>query len=150
MNAKEYIIKELELFLTKFTNVRIRYEYDIPAITHVIEIIPNNVYHSDEEYISWELDMYDNFSNNFPTENIYFISDDALVGIENPIFVKEGLSYAPFSSLSQQDDISSYESPKIISLNMNITYKSDNKEQKPIEAVNINMKNFIIQYSQAA
>jgi hypothetical protein len=91
MNTNDYIINELEIFIKRFSKVRVRYEYDESTQTHVIEVVPNEVYHLKEEYILWESEMFDKFVAFYPTENICFISDDALVGIENEILHSEFL-----------------------------------------------------------
>jgi len=105
MEAKDYIIKELESFIKKFSKVRVRYDYDENAIVHTIEVLPNEVYHLDKDYIEWECEMFDKFISMYPNENICFISDDALVGIEKEIFVKEGIDYAPFSTNKRSVEI---------------------------------------------
>ena len=96
MKSKDYIINELTCFVEKFSKVRVRYEYDENALVHTIEVLPNDIYHLDEDYILWEMQVFEKFIKIYQTENICFISDDALVGIENPIFIKEGLDYAIF------------------------------------------------------
>ena len=93
MNSIEFIIQELRLFVESFPKTRVRYEFDEKALVHVIEIVPNEVYHLDDEYIAWEEQMFTKFVSIFPSENICFISDDDLVGIENPVFVKKGKEY---------------------------------------------------------
>lgn len=97
MEAKNFIYNELKVFIKKFSKTRVRYEYDQNALVHVVEVLPNEVYHLDNDYIYWENDLFNRFITQFPTENICFISDDALVGIEKPELVIEGLEYAPFS-----------------------------------------------------
>jgi len=101
MKSKDYIINELEHFIKKFSKVRVRYEYDENALVHTIEVLPNEIYHLDEEYILWERQMFEKFISSYSTENICFISDDALVGIENPIFKKEGLEYDAIFSMNE-------------------------------------------------
>ncbi len=97
------IISELEIFIKIFSNVRVRYEYNESTLTHIIEIVPNEVYYFNHEYISWESKLFDKFINLYPTENICFISDDVLVGIKNEIYSKEGLDYTAF--YKQQENI---------------------------------------------
>ena len=94
MDSKTYILKELETLITKFPDIRVRYEYDSNALVHFVEIVPNEVYHLDNEYIIWENNMDDRFIELFPTENICFISDDALVGIEKAEYTLYGSKYA--------------------------------------------------------
>lgn len=83
MTPQDYIIRELNDFIVKFPRTRVRYEYDQLSDVHFIEVVPNKVYHLDEAYIAWEGDLYDNFISSYPDQNICFISDDAVVGLEN-------------------------------------------------------------------
>lgn len=105
MEAKNFIYNELKVFIKKFSKTRVRYEYDQNALVHVVEVLPNEVYHLDNDYICWENDIFNRFITQFPTENICFISDDALVGIENPELVLEGLEYAHFSWVATSQKI---------------------------------------------
>ena len=97
MKSTDYIINELETFIQKFPRMRIRYEYNEEATVHIIEVVPKEIYHLNKEYINWESTMFDKFITHYPYENICFISEDDSYGIENEIFVKEGLEYAPIS-----------------------------------------------------
>jgi hypothetical protein len=83
MNPTDFIISKLKSFIEDFTQTRVRYENDVISDTHFIEVIPNEVYHIDEAYIQWEGDMFDEFVELYPYENICFISDDAIVGLQN-------------------------------------------------------------------
>lgn len=99
MDSKFFIYNELQDFIKLFPQTRVRYEYDSYALVHFVEVLPNVVYHSDSNYIQWEEEVFIRFIDKFPTENICFISDDALVGIETAEFVLEGLDYyAPITS----------------------------------------------------
>ena len=86
MDAKEYIIEKLNLLCGEIPNVCIRYEHDSESHSHIIEITPRDIYENDKNYISWESDMYDEFIAKYPFENICFISDDALVGLNQVTF----------------------------------------------------------------
>lgn len=97
MNSKDFIIQELNLFVEQFPKTRVRYEFDEKALVHVVEVVPNEVYHLDEAYVAWEEQMFSKFIEVFPSENICFISDDALVGIERPVFIKKGKEYESVS-----------------------------------------------------
>lgn len=94
MKSKDFIINELDLFVRKFSQVRVRYEFRESSNAHFIEVSPSSVYNLDEGYITWELEMYDKFIDLYPYEGICFITNDALVGIENPVYIKEGLDFA--------------------------------------------------------
>ena len=100
MQAKDFIKSELNAFIERFPRTRVRYEYDKNALVHFVEILPSEVYNSDSDYIQWEDDVYMRFVEAFPTESICFISDNALVGIENPGLVLVGSEYALATSFS--------------------------------------------------
>ena len=100
MQAKDFIKSELNAFIERFPRTRVRYEYDKNALVHFVEILPSEVYNSDSDYIQWEDDVYMRFVEAFPTESICFISDNALVGIENPELVLVGSEYALATSFS--------------------------------------------------
>jgi hypothetical protein len=99
MNAKEFIAKELENFIEQFPQVRVRYELRKLSGAHFVEIVPREVH--DEKYISWEAEMLDKFVELYPEEVICFMSDGALVGIENAEFTLQGVSYARSESKAQ-------------------------------------------------
>jgi hypothetical protein len=101
MTPKEFITKELGCFIKKFPQVRVRYEFHEMSNAHFVEIVPNEVYNLNEDYISWEIDMWERFVKLFPEEGICFISDDALVGIENVELTLYGTDYAPVSTVRE-------------------------------------------------
>lgn len=91
MYPKEYIISELKSFISDFPKTRVRYEHDNFSETHFIEIVPNEIYHLDTRYMQWESEMFDRFVSMYPAENICFISDDALVGLDKIDFELYGV-----------------------------------------------------------
>jgi hypothetical protein len=82
MTSQEYIISELNKFIVNFPQTTIRYEFDQLSDVHFLEVVPNSVYHLDEKYCAWENEMYDRFIASYPDQNICFISDDAIVGLD--------------------------------------------------------------------
>jgi len=101
MTAKEFITKELGDFIKKFPQVSVRYEYHELSNAHFIEVVPNEVYSLNDDYISWETNMWDRFVNLYPVEGICFISDDALVGIEKAELTLYGTDYTPVSTIQE-------------------------------------------------
>ena len=89
----EYIKSELNNFITKFPKTRVRYENDNNSNTHSIEVVPNEIYRLDKDYIIWEDIFFDAFINEFPNQNICFISDDAIVGLDKIDFELCGKEY---------------------------------------------------------
>jgi hypothetical protein len=89
----EYIKSELKNFIIKFPKIRVRYENDNNSNTHSIEVVPNEIYRLDKDYITWEDNFFDAFINEFPDQNICFISDDAIVGLYKIDFEISGKEY---------------------------------------------------------
>ena len=93
MQARDFIHSELTVFIKCFPMTRVRYEYDKLSQVHFIEVSPLETYKSDRDYIQWEEEFYKRFVEAFPAECICFVSDDKLVGIENPELVLTGSEY---------------------------------------------------------
>ncbi len=89
----EYIKSELKNFIVKFPKTRVRYENDNNSNTHSIEVVPNEIYRLDKDYITWEESFFDKFINEFPDQSICFISDDAIVGLDRIDFELSGNEY---------------------------------------------------------
>ena len=87
MDSTLFVITQLTELIKLFGNIKVRYEFKKDPIVHLIEVYPKEVYQSNEDYISWESKLYDKFTEQYPLENICFISEDAFVKVENPIFV---------------------------------------------------------------
>lgn len=103
MLPKDYIISELKSFINDFPKTRVRYEHDNSSDTHFIEIVPNEIYHLDTQYMQWESEMFDRFVSVYPEENICFISDDALVGLDNIEFEICGIEFvSTYSTVNSQ------------------------------------------------
>jgi hypothetical protein len=91
MSSITSFIKEaLKEFILSFPKTRVRYEFDIDANVHCIEVVPNSIYHLDNDYINWENNFTNSFIQSFPYQNICFFSDDAIVGINNIEFELTG------------------------------------------------------------
>ena len=103
MNPKQFIISKLESFIEDFTQTRVRYEYDEESDTHFVEVVPNEIYHKYDNYIEWERKMFDDFVELFPCEGICFISDDAIVGLENIDFEIHGKLFEVLDTSKQKN-----------------------------------------------
>ena len=110
MEAIEFIKENLRSFIKLFTKTKVSYEYFEQSDTHFIEILPNNIYRLDSDYINWESDFFDLFIAKYPDQNICFISDDALVGLDNIHFELTGCQYLShsISSNSKVSNIPNY------------------------------------------
>jgi hypothetical protein len=103
MTSQEYIKQELNDFIVQFPQTRVHYEYDALSDVHFIEVVPNNVYHLDDAYIAWETEMYDKFVTHYPDQNICFISDDAVVSLENVQLELIGSVFESISSITTNE-----------------------------------------------
>lgn len=105
MDPFQYITSELEKFISEFPKTRVRYEHDNSSETHFIEVVPNEIYHLDAQYIQWESEMFDRFIELFPEQNICFISDDALVGLDKIDFELKGHEFISLYSTCNKEQI---------------------------------------------
>lgn len=96
----EYIKSELNNFILKFPKTRVRYENDTNSNTHSIEILPNEIYLLDNNYIAWEETFFDTFIAQYPNQNICFISDNAIVGLDKIDFEIIGKEYVSYQTIA--------------------------------------------------
>ena len=89
MSSKDFVIDKIKKFLQSFKNVKGRYEYDELARLYTLKITSQSIYDS-ETFDQWESSMFDDFVQNYLEENIGFISEDALVGIDKITYVEKG------------------------------------------------------------
>lgn len=92
MEMKEFFKEKIDQLVSIFTNAKVSYEYDQLDGTHFIEVLPQDIYDSDE-FLDWECETFKEFISAYPCENICFISEDASVTIENIEYAKEGIDY---------------------------------------------------------
>lgn len=85
--SSEMLTAELESLVGRFPYLTVRYEYDVLSDSHCVEVRPKDAYQNDEAYIEAEMEISDRFDQLFPGQCLYFISEDALVGVKNPIWV---------------------------------------------------------------
>ena len=139
MNAENFIIDELEKFIKIFPKVRVQYEHHEMSRSHFIEIVPSDIFHSNNDLQEWEYLLFEKFVFFYPTENICFISDDDLVNIENVIYIKEGFDYAPISTVEKNivfDPFSVSLQPIVMKTEINITF-TDTKKHYFIEETQV-------------
>jgi hypothetical protein len=92
MEISDYIKMKLTDLVKKFSEARARYEYDQYANQHVIEILPQSVFQSDQ-FLDWMVKFCEESITRFPTEDIGFISEDAVVPLEKVDFSVQGAKY---------------------------------------------------------
>lgn len=94
MKSIDFLKLEIDNLVMENPALRCRYEFDAHSCIHLIEVTPFSVYELDEKYIEFESKITFSFIDNFPNENICFISDDSLIKISNPSYTKIGLLFA--------------------------------------------------------
>ena len=145
----EYIKSELNNFIIEFPKTRVRYEMDDNSNTHSIEVVPNEIYRLDENYISWENSFFDEFINQFPDHNICFISDDAIVGLDKIDFELSGKEFVSIETILPTSfgfNISSNISINTIHINLKDNTKSSNKVVAELEpTTRVDLKTNLIQ-----
>src|SRR5712675_260389 len=99
MHSIEFIKLRIEKFVNEFIYIRCAYKFDSSSNTHLIEVLPNSVYNTDEKYFIAEEKFISDFIDLFSNESICFITDTSLVRMNDPMFVKEGIEYNLFKQL---------------------------------------------------
>jgi hypothetical protein len=92
MEIFEYIKSRMNEFVEEFPEAMMRYEFDCVANQHVIEILPLSVFQS-ERFLDWMMKFCEESITLFPTEDIGFISEDAVVPLEKVDFSVQGIQY---------------------------------------------------------
>ena len=86
-SAKDFLHQKLKKISLEIEDIEIAYEYRVTTQTHIIEVKPNSIFEYSKEYINKEIDLKKEFSNQFPEEELLFISEDSLTEIKSPEFV---------------------------------------------------------------
>ncbi|TKG95207.1 hypothetical protein EYV94_10880 [Puteibacter caeruleilacunae] len=86
MNSRKFIETKLNELYSRFTEVKIRYEFRTNTNSHIIEIIPLSFFEENREYMSVEAEIEEEFETSFPNENILFVSEDSLTEVVSPMF----------------------------------------------------------------
>lgn len=103
MKEKEFIIDIVKNLVKVFPSTKVRYENHLLSNTHFIEVVPSDFYKLNEEFLKWEEEAIFNFINQFPDQNISFISDDDIVGVENIDYEIKGELYDLLHSYNNQN-----------------------------------------------
>jgi len=126
MSAFEFIKTELIDFIQKFQQTRVKVEHDKDLNSYYLEVIPNEIYHFNDSYISWEKYFLNKFIAEFPDENLFFITDDSVITLENVCFELIGSDFNQYVTTH----------PIIISTDLKITVYS-NHELNQIPTLNL-------------
>ncbi len=105
MKSNNYIIQKIDDLVRAFPELKIRYEFDSFSDSHIIEVLPAKEYKDNTKYAKYETQLMFDFISEYPLEEIVFITEEDLVEIENPIYVKEGTLYGDIN-INELFDIS--------------------------------------------
>ncbi len=78
-SSRDYIVQQLSELYKTFNGIKIRYEYRDYLATHLIEILPLDLFENNHDFILKEMQIQDEFEKLYgSTEEILFISSDSL------------------------------------------------------------------------
>lgn len=92
-NSIDFVKQKIDELVIQFPSIKCNYEFDESDNTHSVEILPSEFFKLSEEFSIIENNIYNEFFDLFPYEGLYFITDDVLVPITNPIYSKHGNQY---------------------------------------------------------
>jgi hypothetical protein len=92
MEISEHIKIMMAKFVEEFPEARVNYGYDKMANVHVIEILPLALYKS-KAFKDWQWNSCEEFLTLYPSDEIGFISEDAVVPLEKVDFSVQGTQY---------------------------------------------------------
>lgn len=94
MKSTEFLKLQIDNLVTENPSIKCRYEFNLNSSVHLIEVMPFSVYELNSKYVECEAKIVFSFIDNFPNENVCFISYDSLVKILSPSYTKAGLLFA--------------------------------------------------------
>jgi hypothetical protein len=154
MDATNYILEELGQFVKHFSMSRVRYEYKKRSDIHFVEISPKDFYNHNDDFLRWEDQMYDNFVERFPDENICFVTEDDVVGIDRDKTEKDGIHIFNGENYISIENLYSLDFPNFsIDNNSNIECDEISEEKDPLKvmaSVTIEeMSHHVLDYNQS-
>jgi hypothetical protein len=92
MEISKHIKIMIAKFVEEFPEAKVNYGYDQMANVHVIEILPLALYKS-KAFKDWQWDSCEELLTLYPSDEIGFISEDAVVPLEKVDFSVQGAKY---------------------------------------------------------
>lgn len=89
MTAQEYIKNKIDKLSIDFSDLQCRYGFDEFSDTHLIEVIPIDLFLS-KSFKDIQKEIIFDFIEKFPNQTISFISEDSLVELDNILYSKTG------------------------------------------------------------
>lgn len=132
MTAENWVICRIKELVSSFPHIRVRYENHTLSNTHFLEIVPHSIFHINEKYKEWEEKLTFEFIQKFPNQNICFISDDAIVGLDHIDFEEKGslfdfhyseniMSYHPIEKVNfEKGKVDFFDSSPVVTGNLQV------------------------------
>ena len=98
---EKFVIEKINSLSAEFPNISFTYGYDSIGKQHIVAIEPYSEYKNDG-YSLAEFNVVDEFINQFPEDEIVFISNNKHIKIINKVYVKESYSFEGLTNLSKE------------------------------------------------
>jgi|GEM_PF-2734442 len=93
MTIRNFIIDTMEMLVSTFPDMRVRYEDHFMSDSHFLEISPSVIFSDNKRYIQLEEEIYTEFRSKFPGQSLCFLTETSLVPLKNIDYVCEGGLY---------------------------------------------------------
>lgn len=100
MNASAYIRKKICELIMQFPEIKLAYEFNQYSDTHIIEVLPLEVYKDDLAYHDAETDFAIEFDEKYSPSSILFVSEESLTRVIKPEIERAGWMYNLKPSIS--------------------------------------------------
>lgn len=90
MTSTQAVRESLRELAIEFPSIRLRYQFDELAETHMVEVSPGYIYDASDHFKGAQARIIDEFVQEFPNEGLCFIGPNDVVGIEGEAEVFHG------------------------------------------------------------
>lgn len=93
ITSQDFLKQKIDYLVELFPTIQISYEYDPFDDDHVIEILPREIYQTDNRLLSEEVKMMLDFSKEYPYEMVVFCTEGDIIAVESPSYIRKGYLY---------------------------------------------------------
>lgn len=108
MEIKEFIRARVQNIIASIPTLRASYEYLSDIDAHIIEIVPLQDFNQNEQYLTFEKDIYKEFASLYLPSTLLFVSEDSINRVENPEWTIEGTKYGVMIQWSDKLNIAGF------------------------------------------
>jgi len=90
MISKDWIILKIKELVIAIPELKVRYENHTASNTHFIEVVPSSAFNNNDEFERLEEEITFEFIDKYPNQNICFLSENSIVGIETSDYSEKG------------------------------------------------------------